>query len=389
MPVQNNNSEPLDECNVNITTSLEKNGTKISAKDEDIPSKQIPVIHKYSSNEFQFSVESKHGYEIKSSFDEALQGTWDAAKDKGAFNYLVDNVETKILPGKYNIVAQLNVRRATLRRKPEEILSIIQPFNPDKFNFTKIKDEEILFNLKFEKENTNNKDKTKDVSAKRDLEGSVIINTAPICYGHSLLLPHIKECRPQVLNKEGIELAIHTVLLSVSPSLRVGFNSLCAYASVNHYHFHMYYLPFQMYNETAECERLCGPCFIFKDFYSKCLVFQLENNDVSSLACSTLAYSREVLENIAYNKLFDRSSTYEKSQVLYDTVGVPLALPVESGAKSQGAFNPALCELSGHVPIFSEDHWSTVSEDDIVPVMQETSWATFNSVLPKIKQVFA
>lgn len=36
-----------------------------------------------------------------------------------------------------------------MRRKPENVVDIQQPFNPDKFNFTKIQDKEILMKLQF------------------------------------------------------------------------------------------------------------------------------------------------------------------------------------------------------------------------------------------------
>ena len=37
--------------------------------------------------------------------------------------------------------------RAQERRKPDEITSVNQPFNPNSFNFTKIKAGEVLFEL--------------------------------------------------------------------------------------------------------------------------------------------------------------------------------------------------------------------------------------------------
>ena len=47
---------------------------------------------------------------------------------------------------------QLNVKRATERRKPQEITIVKQTFDSKQFNFTKIKPEEVLFEL--EKEDT-------------------------------------------------------------------------------------------------------------------------------------------------------------------------------------------------------------------------------------------
>ncbi len=42
---------------------------------------------------------------------------------------------------------QLNLKRGTLRRKPDDIQSVNTPFDPEKFNFTKVKPGEILFEV--------------------------------------------------------------------------------------------------------------------------------------------------------------------------------------------------------------------------------------------------
>lgn len=40
-------------------------------------------------------------------------------------------------------------------------------------------------------------------------------------------------------------------LFSISRDTRIGYNSLGAFASVNHLHFHVYQLPHKLYIETA------------------------------------------------------------------------------------------------------------------------------------------
>ena len=49
-------------------------------------------------------------------------------------------------------VAQYNPRRATQRRKPEIMTSVAkQPFDPERFNFSKIDEsKELLLSLRFE-----------------------------------------------------------------------------------------------------------------------------------------------------------------------------------------------------------------------------------------------
>ena len=45
------------------------------------------------------------------------------------------------------VVIKLNVKRATERRPPQNITIVNQPFDNKVFNFTKIKKEEILFQI--------------------------------------------------------------------------------------------------------------------------------------------------------------------------------------------------------------------------------------------------
>ncbi len=49
-------------------------------------------------------------------------------------------------------------------------------------------------------------------------------------------------CICQVLTQPSIRLAMEAVLLSGARNFKAAFNSLCAYASVNHMHWHLYYL---------------------------------------------------------------------------------------------------------------------------------------------------
>lgn len=70
----------------------------------------------------------------------------------------------------------------------------------------------------------------------------IIINNSPIELGHILLLPQMYKCNKQVLNIDAVRLAIDVSLLTCSHGFFVGFNSINAYASVNHLHLHAYYL---------------------------------------------------------------------------------------------------------------------------------------------------
>ena len=121
------------------------------------------------------------------------------------------------------------------------MLSLRQPFDPAQFNFTKINEErEAMFVMK--------KCGRNEEGRGRDL---LIINVSPLEYSHCLLVPDIDGCRNQVLTESSIGLAIETVLLSASPNFHVGFNSLCAFASVNHLHWHCYYNQYLLRIQTV------------------------------------------------------------------------------------------------------------------------------------------
>ena len=110
------------------------------------------------------------------------------------------------------------------------MLSLRQPFDKNKFNFTKINmDKEIIFKMEKDGE-------------QKEKENVVTINVAPLEYGSSLILPDLHGGHPQIMTLDAVRLSIQTMLLSRDSTLKIGFNSLCAFASVNHLHMHMLYI---------------------------------------------------------------------------------------------------------------------------------------------------
>jgi len=69
---------------------------------------------------------------------------------RGLFRYDVTACDTKIIPGRYGFIAQLNKGRH-LKKRPTEfrVDKVLQDFDETKFNFTKVGKEEVLF--RFEK----------------------------------------------------------------------------------------------------------------------------------------------------------------------------------------------------------------------------------------------
>lgn len=78
-----------------------------------------------------------------------LLGKWEDCMIRGLFRYDVTSCETKVISGKHGFIAQLNEGRH-LKKRPTEfrVDKVLQPFDENKFNFTKVGQEEVLF--KFE-----------------------------------------------------------------------------------------------------------------------------------------------------------------------------------------------------------------------------------------------
>lgn len=60
---------------------------------------------------------------------------------------------------------------------------------------------------------------------------------SPIEYGHVLLIPRILECLPQRIDRDSFLLALYMAAEAENPYFRLGYNSLGAFATINHLHF--------------------------------------------------------------------------------------------------------------------------------------------------------
>lgn len=92
---------------------------------------------------------------------------------------------------------QLNPDRAQCRRAPESIASTLQPFSPIGFNFTKLTQEEILFDV-----------------GNGDANDIVAVNVSPLEQCHCLLLTERLKCLPQIMTEYSLRKVIELCLLS-------------------------------------------------------------------------------------------------------------------------------------------------------------------------------
>lgn len=319
-----------------------------------------------------------------SKFDKELSETWNAAADAGYFKYRLDKIEGRMAPGKFFLYIQLNELRFTQRRKPDPMNSVSQPFNPEKFNFTKVQSKEVLFELC----PTHN---TAAVSANDD-HHLMIINVSPMEYGHSLLVPSVNSCLPQVLTEEAILLGLETSMLSNHRGFRLGFNSLCAYCSVNHLHFHVWYNKHPSYLETVDVFRVCEDLFEVRDYATTMFVFELgPHTNPSLLARKINQVSSYFIQNeVAHTCLILRGEACTSKALINGYVNKeskqqsvlrvflwPRNAVTGSDVKSSYAESDerpmAVCELGGFVAVETRETFNSFSEEKFCEYMKRAT----------------
>merc|ERR1719186_848005 len=297
----------------------------------------------------------------------------------------METPETRIMKGKFSLLAQLQTNRASLRRQPQSMDSLRQPFNHSQFNFTKIKeDKELIFKLHnkdldssstssqskdFESSSRSSQSKDLDSSSRssqsKDFESSsrdlLITNVSPLEYGHCLLVPQVEECLPQVQTEYSVLLALKVMLLSGSGTFRMGFNSLCAYASVNHLHWHCYYtnhfLKLQAIPVVLAREGSLVHYIPEEEYPAAGWVFLLKSLDqMQETARTVFALVDWLSQNsVAHNIFITRGSGLAGGSDLSHVRVFVWARDSVLGTKDPGAFVIAVCELSGQILVYQEE----------------------------------
>lgn len=277
-----------------------------------------------------------------------------------------------MLEGSYKLVAQLNPDRAFRRRTPEHITTMLQPFDPTKFNFTRLSKSEIMFKIK-----------DKD-------EGDIIaVNVSPIEWCHSLLIVKYLQCLPQSMTQYSLRKAVDLLLLSSSPYFRLAYNSLCAFASVNHLHWHLYYLKHKMLLEHIEVQLYHGSVFLLENFASKGFCFKLSSSkDVETFVSSIFSLVSYLQENqIAHNVYITRAKTDSKKEEYDDVRAYIWARKSHIDVKDTSLFNPAVCELFGHISIKTEEAYRNLTEETIAKILDDVTREPFLIVKKDLSKI--
>ncbi|NXV48142.1 GDPP1 phosphorylase, partial [Uria aalge] len=297
-----------------------------------------------------------------SRFDRALLERWDDRMERGLFRYRLGPLPTRLLPGPMRMVAQLNVQRGTERRPPQPVQSLRQPFDPAAFNFTRLRPAELLLRL-------------------RRPGGPdpllVAINDSPLERGHVLLLPEPARGLPQALTAPLLRGGLEAALLSAHPGFRLGFNGLGGCASVNHLHLHGFYLRRPLLVESAPARPLGpphGPGLLTAVPAPAFLFYAAGPAGLEAVARdASRAAERLADTGLAYNLLITRG----------DPPGGPApdgqrglrvllwARRPSFGAKAGAAFNVALCELAGYLPLPEARLFEEITEEEALRAIRE------------------
>lgn len=308
--------------------------------------------------------------------DSLLLGEWEDRMQRGLFRYDVTACETKVIQGNHGFIAQLNEGRH-LKKRPTEfrVDKVLQPFDGNKFNFTKVGQEEVLFQF----EASEDDDVQFYPNAPISMENSpsvVAINVSPIEYGHVLLIPRLFECLPQRIDRESLFLALNMAAEAANPYFRVGYNSLGAFATINHLHFQAYFLAVPFPIEKAPTKNITTmdtgvEISELSNYPVRGLVFEggstlQDLSNVVSDSCICLQGN-----NIPYNVLISDSG--KRIFVIPQCYAEKQALGEVSSELLDTQVNPAVWEISGHMVLKRKKDYEEASEENAWRLLAEVS----------------
>ena len=217
-----------------------------------------------------------------------------------------------------------------------------------------------------------------------------IVNKSPICKYHSLIVPFLHDKLPQKMDSDALAavLRIMDFFQSSSKTLRIGFNSLGGYSSINHLHFHLVFVN-ELFHETKafpiesapnklmasfnlqipfqDKQNLQIDIYIIEEYPIRCLMIktidEINEESLINLMGDTVAIILSLLceENIAHNMMIA-----EKGKVFY-------IIPRQNEAVNERKmdFNCAWLELCGLAICKNEEIFSKINYQDYYQFLRE------------------
>lgn len=314
--------------------------------------------------------------EESSALDCLLLALWDQCAEQKLFRYDVSACSSMVVPGRFGFVAQLNEGRATKKRATEFTADkVCQPFDGSKFNFTKAYVKEVLFQFE---PSAVEQPTIQDTIVTKQSPNLVLINVSPIEYGHVLLVPRVNDCIPQLVDFDTVKLALQFAAEADNPWFRVGYNSLGAFATINHLHFQAYYLAAPMPVELAGTMPLKG----WKRKRGDVFVSRLANYPVNGFVID--GDNKDELAAVVADACIAMQKTNVPHNFLVTNGGTRVFLWPQCYAERQAngevpsdvldtGVNPAVWEISGHIVMKNAQDYADLKEEFVVRLLAEVS----------------
>ncbi|XP_022121095.2 GDP-D-glucose phosphorylase 1 [Pieris rapae] len=282
------------------------------------------------------------------------------------FRYKLGTLKEK-LAGNY--VLKLNHDRSVKRRQPEHMTDICQPFDENKFNFSKVSSEEVLYKFW-------NKDAT-NIHA-------IVVNVSPINYYHSLLCPSIYQMLPQVVTLDSLKLVLYIHSLSQDCDLRIAYNSLCALASVNHLHYHLLFEKQKLPIEYANCIHIKGPLWLMENYPIPGFCFDGNAKNAAEDIFKLIQYF--LANSIAHNIFITKGCCFNNGDDV--TRVFVFARKSTAGAKQLSAFNVAALELGGYFAVYSDEDFEKLEVHDLDRELAKWKLDNFDQLCKEVEKLF-
>lgn len=310
-----------------------------------------------------------------------LLGQWENRMNRGLFRYDVTTCKTKVIPGDHGFIVQLNEGRHLLKRPTEfRVDQVLQDFDERKFNFTKVGQEEVLFMFEQSDDRYSHFFPSAPAIFKPSSPNVVAINVSPIEYGHVLLIPRVLDRLPQRIDCASFFLALSLAREAADPFFRVGYNSLGAFATINHLHFQAYYLASPLPVERVPTLRVMTSASVQRNglvvsqllkFPVRSLVFEGGDTlwDLSNaVASSCMCLQRN---NIPFNVLIANCS--KRVFLFPQCYAEKQARGEVSQQHLETQVNPAVWEIGGHIVLKRREDFKNASEDSAWRLLSEVS----------------
>ncbi|KAL3112995.1 hypothetical protein niasHT_013460 [Heterodera trifolii] len=337
----------------------------------------IPFLE-YKRDDFVSSAvfvttENHSNQETNDKIKHKLLFAWKCAQEKGVLNYKLSDSKSKQIDGNYAFSLMVNKERSRKRRSAEQFESLCQPFDEEKWNFTRLKEEECLFKMV-------RLDRCNAVGDFANELTTIAVNASPVNFGHSLVVPSPSKRLPQLITAAAICDGLELLSLVSDPNFVLIFNGLLAHASVNHLHLHSLFWPYKSGIVTKETEMVQNGLFSIirrPTWFVPAFVFQLTANlDIESLARRIEKAAFFLTSNdFSYNLFFARAKKLKTEMTTAAMNHFTPTVYLFPRRKTYGgldsncdSFIPASLELAGLIPIYDDIFFESASEKQIIEV---------------------